>query len=276
MTFPSGGPGYPQQGGGQQPPSTPPHSGAFPPQAPPQPPPPAAAGVAIPQNLPMLLSLAVTVLGVVQYFIGFSDEASVVGQETLFLLVGGLLAALYVLPKGPKALPFAALFSLLGAFETLDDIIGVREGVSVPGIVTVIFILGILQMLLAVGALLLEHGVIKPPAPKPAAPQAPYGQQFGQPGQPQGTTQFAQPSPQQYAQQPGQPQAPQGPVAAAGEPSAPFSQPASYTPPTPPTPPPSQATTYAPQQGQFFQQPSSSSGEQQNPGTPPGGFGKQG
>ncbi|MFD9960365.1 DUF5336 domain-containing protein [Amycolatopsis sp. NPDC058986] len=273
MTFPSGGPGYPQQGGGQQPPHTPPHSGAFPPQAPPQAPPPAAPGAAIPQNLPMLLSLAVTVLGVVQYFIGFSDEASVVGQETLFLLVGGLLAALYVLPKGPKALPFAALFSLLGAFETLDEIIGVREGVSVPGIVTVIFILGILQMLLAVGALLLAHDVIKPPAPKPAAPQSQYGPQFGQPGQ-QGTSQFGQPAPQQQygQQQPGQ-QAPQGPVAAAGEPSAPFSQPTTFSPPA--MPPTQQATTYAPQQGQFFQQPSSGEQGQQNPGTPPGGFGKQ-
>ncbi|GAB3153318.1 DUF5336 domain-containing protein [Amycolatopsis sp. NPDC004378] len=257
MTFPSGGPGYPQQGGGQQPPGPP--SSGFPAQQPPHshqaPSPGGAAG--LPQNLPLLLALVVAVFGLVEYFLGFAETGDV-GLGGTFLLGGGLLAGLHALPKGPKTLPFAALFSVLGALEVLQTLVGMQTS---PGVVTVILILGILQMIVAVGALLLEYDVIKPPAPKPAAPQ--YGQ-YGQPGQ------------QQYGQ-PGQgyPQGTQvqpGPVASTGEPSAPFSQPGQYGSPNPPstTPPPGQqATTYAPQQGQFFQQP-----PPENPGTPPGGFGK--
>ncbi|HEY3468521.1 MAG TPA: DUF5336 domain-containing protein [Amycolatopsis sp.] len=253
MTFPSGGPGYPQQGGGQQPPG-PPSTGGFPQQqhAAHQAP---SGAAGLPQNLPLLLALVVAVLALVQYFLGFSDSGEV-GLGGTYLLAGGLLAGLHALPKGPKTLPFAALFSVLGALDVLDTLVGMQ---TTPGIVTVILILGILQMLVAVGALLLEYDVIKPPAPKPAAP--PYSGQYGQPGQQQ--QQYGQPG-QQYGQQ--QP----GPVAQTGEPSAPFSQPGQYGSPNPPsTTPPPQATTYAPQQGQFFQQPPSD-----NPGTPPGGFGK--
>jgi hypothetical protein len=258
MTFPSGGPGYPQQGGGQQPPGPPP-PGGFQQQHQPPHSHQAPSGLAgLPQNLPLLLALVVAVFGLVQYFLGFSDSADV-GLGTTFLLTAGLLAGLHALPKGPKTLPFVALFSVLGALDILDSLVSMQ---TTPGIVTVILILAILQMLVAVGALLIEYDVVKPPAPKPAAAPS-YGGQYGQPG---GQQQYGQPGgPQQYGQQP-------GPVASTGEPSAPFSQPGQYGSPNPPstTPPPGpQATTYAPQQGQFFQQPPSD-----NPGTPPGGFGK--
>ncbi|WP_410639527.1 DUF5336 domain-containing protein [Amycolatopsis sp. lyj-346] len=259
MTFPSGGPGYPQQGGGQQPPGPP--SSSFPSQQ--QHSHQAPSGAAgLTQNLPLLLAFGVAGLSLVQYFLGFSDNGEV-GLGGTLLLAGGLLAAMHALPKGPKTLPFAALLSVLGALEVLDALVGMQTS---PGIVTVILILGILQMLVAVGALLIEHGIIKPPSPKPAAPPS-YGGQYGQPGQQQ---QYGQQGPP--GQQFGQPGHGPGPVAATGEPSAPFSQPGQYGSPNPPstTPPPSpQATTYAPQQGQFFQQP-----PPENPGTPPGGFGK--
>ncbi len=274
MSYPSGGPGYPQQGGGQQHPN--PGSGAFPQQQ-------APSSPSSPLNLALLLALAVAVLGLVQFFIGFSDEADAAKEVTIFLLVGGLLAGLHALPRGPKVLPFAALFSVLGAFGALDLIIGYptvdasegRAEVSVPGIITVVLILGILQMLVAVAALLFEHDVLRLPAAKPQqqqqAPQAPYSQQFPQQG-PQGP--FGQQGPQGPAAtqvqpfagagQQGQPQ---------GEPSGPFAQPTQFQPPVT-QPPGQQATTYAPQQGQFFQQPPSSESGQ-NPGTPPGGFGQQ-
>ncbi|MFI9456035.1 DUF5336 domain-containing protein [Amycolatopsis sp. NPDC052450] len=271
MSYPSGGPGYPQQGGGQQPPQSHPGSGAFPQQQ--------APSQAPPLNLALLLALAVAVLGLVQFFIGFSDEADAAGQVSVFLLVSGLLAGLHALPRGPKTLPFAALFSVLGAFGALDLIIGYgsgREEVSVPGILTVVLILGILQMLVAVAALLFEHDVIKLPAAKPQqqAQQAPYSQQFPQQG-PQG------PFGQQGQQGPAATQVQPFPGAGQqgqqqGEPSGPFSQPGGFQPPVT-QPPGQQATTYAPQQGQFFQQPPSSSPSEsgQNPGTPPGGFGQQ-
>ncbi|NBH12542.1 DUF5336 domain-containing protein [Amycolatopsis sp. SID8362] len=259
MTFPSGGPGYPQQGGGQQPPGPPP-TGGFPQQQHSAPAPSGSGPAGLPQNLPLLLALVVAVFGLVQYFLGFSDNADV-GLATNFLLVAGLLAGLHALPKGPKTLPFVALFSVLGALDALDSLVALP---TTPGIVTVILILAILQMAVAVGALLIEHDVIKPPSPKPAAPSYGGQQQYGQPGQQQ---QYGQPG-----QQFGQPGHGPGPVAQTGEPSAPFSQPGQYGSPNPPstTPPPGQqATTYAPQQGSFFQQPPSD-----NPGTPPGGFGK--
>ncbi|MCR6490311.1 DUF5336 domain-containing protein [Amycolatopsis sp. OK19-0408] len=255
MTFPSGGPGYPQQGGGQQPPGPP--SSGFPAQQPHSHQAPAGGAPNLAQNLPLLIALAVAVLGLVQYFLGFAESGDV-GLGGVLLLAGGLLAGMHALPKGPKTLPYAALLSVLGALEVLDTLVALQTS---PGVVTVILILGILQMLAAVGALLIEHGVIKPPAPKPAAPS--YGGQYGQ--QQPGQQQYGQPG-QQYGQQ--QP----GPVAQTGEPSAaPFPQ-GQYGSPNPPstTPPPGQqATTYAPQQGSFFQQPPSD-----NPGTPPGGFGK--
>jgi hypothetical protein len=254
MTFPSGGPGYPQQGGGQQPPGPP--SSGFPAQQPHSHQAPSGPA-GLPQNLPVLLSLVVAVFGLVQYFLGFSDNGDV-GIGGVFLLGGGLLAAMHALPKGPKTLPFAALFSVLGALEVLDSLVGMQTS---PGIVTVILILGILQMIAAVGALLIEHDVIKPPSPKPAAPS--YGGQHGQPGQ----QQYGQPG-----QQFGQPGHGPGPGGQAGEQPAPFSQ-GQYGSPNPPstTPPPPQATLYAPQQGQFFQQP-----PPDNPGTPPGGTHQQG
>ncbi|MEC3982439.1 DUF5336 domain-containing protein [Amycolatopsis sp. H20-H5] len=243
MTFPSGGPGYPQQGGPQHPQQPAPGTGGFPQQGPPAP--------ASPSSLPpigMLLALGVTVLGVVQYFLGFSDEASGADWVTTFLLAGGLLAALPLLPSGPKTLPFAALLSVLGGLLALDTVIGIPKQSSTPGIVVVILILGLLQLLVAVAALLFEHGVLKMPPPK-AAPQNPYGQQYGQQG----------------------PQNPPGPFGQQGGQSPYGQQPGQYAPPATP-PPGQQATTYAPQQGQFFQQPPAEPGSQ-NPGTPPGGFG---
>ncbi|GAB3506488.1 DUF5336 domain-containing protein [Amycolatopsis cihanbeyliensis] len=244
MTFPSSGPGYSPQGGGpqQQPPQGP-GSGPFPPQTPPG----QQGGGAIGTlNIAVLLGLAVTVLGLVQYFMGFSDEASLAGWATVYLLVAGLLAALRVLPNGPKVMPFVALFSVLGAFQSVDAMVGIGENAETPGIMIVVLILGILQMLVAVAALLFDHNVLKLPAPRPQAPYSPYGQPYGQ-----------------------QPQHPQGP------PSGAFNQPTTYGPPvTPGASPGQQPTQYASQQGQFYQE------QQQEPGrkpeTPPGGSNQPG
>lgn len=243
MTFPSGGPGYPQQGGGAQPNPQAPGPGGFPYQQ--QQSGPNLSSI----NLPMVLTLVVAVLGIVNYFIGFSDEASGSDQALLFLLVGGLLAALSMLPRGPKALPFAVLFSVLGGLYAILSVVRVPSSSDTPGIMTVILILGILQFLVAIAALLFEYNVIKLPVPnKPPA----YGQPYGQPG-PYG-------QPQQGPEKQGGPQGTQ------------------FAPPVAP-----QSTVYAPQHGQFYQPQQPESGPQQQqqqppqqPGTPPGGFGQQG
>lgn len=259
MTFPSGGPGYPQQGGGQQPPG-PPSSGGFPQQQPPSHSHQAHSSGPLPQNLPFLLILVVAGLGLVEYFLGFAGDAGAVGGSTQFALVAAGLAGLHLLPKGPKTLPFVGLFALLSGLEAIDAVIG---SPIVTGISIVVLILSLLQLTAGVGAVLLEYNVLTPPAGKPAAPQ---GGQYGGPPQ-----QFGQGGQQQYGGPPQFGQQPQGPVAATGEPSPGYQPQAPYTGPTPPsTTPPPQATTYAPMQGQFFQQPPSD----QPPGTPPGGFGR--
>jgi len=231
MTFPSGGPGYPQQGGGPQPNPQAPGTGGFPPHQP-------AATLSM-SNLTVLLALGVTLLGLVNYFIGFSEEAAGAEQAIMLLLVGGLLAAMRALPRGPRTLPFAALLSLAGALEGLLAVVHVPTGGEVPGVVTVILILGILQAIVAVVTVLFDHGILKLPA---GQGHAPYGQPYPQPGQ------FGQP------QQGPEKQGPQG---------------TQFTPPAP------QSTVYAPQQGQFYQPQQPESGSQ-HPGTPPGGFGNQG
>ncbi|SFB32358.1 hypothetical protein SAMN05216266_108144 [Amycolatopsis marina] len=233
MTYPSGGPGYPQQGGPQQQPQTPNQN--------------LSVG-----SLAVILALAVTVLGLINYFIGFSEDARGATGVIQFLLVGGLLAALRVLPNGPKVLPFAALFSVLGAFMALLTVV---HSSDVPGVITVVLILGILQMLVAIAALLFDYNVLKMPAAKPQA--GPYGQQYGQPGQFGGQGQFGQSGPQD-------------------PPSGGFNQPTQYGPPATPPPGQQQATQYAPQQGQFFQQQSPESGQQQGgPGQQQSGPGQQ-
>jgi len=256
MTFPSSGPGYPQ-GGGSQGQSTPgPESGQFQRQDAPQ-----QSSAGITMSIPVMLALATTLFGLVSYFIGFAEDAEYFDSASQFLLIGGLLAALRTLPKAPRVLPFAALLSVLGALWGLQLIVRAPEGSDLPGVITVLLILAIVQMLVALAALLFDHGVIKPPAPRA---QSPYGQQpYGQPGQPGQPGQFGQ----------GQPQ---GPASGGFAQPTQFAQPVNPQSPPPgqPSSPAQQPTTYAPQQGQFYQQSSGEGGQQQSPGTPPGGFGK--
>jgi hypothetical protein len=238
MTFPSGGPGYPQQhSGGAQPNPSAPGPGGFPQQ---QQSPVAPLSAA---NLNMLLALAVTLLGVVSYFVSFSDQAAPADTAVTYLLIGGLLAALRVLPASPKAQPFVALASVVGALEAI--LATVRSPAGAAGTVTVIMILGILQMLVAVAILLVEYGLLKLPTPQPPA----YGQQpYGQ---------FRQPA--------------QGPAEQKAGPSG-----TQFGPPvTPPGQQTPQSTVYAPQQGQFFQPPQPSESGQQQPQQNPGNEGQQ-
>jgi Family of unknown function (DUF5336) len=200
MTYPSGGPGgFPGQGPQQ------PQPGYGPPQPQANP----LAGV----NLPVLLSLGMTLLGLIAYFLGFSDEASQAGQEILLFLVAGLLAAFRALPNGPKFLPVAAVLSVAGALSMLDTVIGIPEGAKTPGIIVVLLIMGILQMAVAVVAVLFDFGILKIPAPQPqyGPPSGQFPQQPppppGQYGSPGAQTQY-QPQPGQFpppGQQPGTP-----------------------------------------------------------------------
>lgn len=186
MTYPGGGPGgYPGQGP-QQPPQGPGY-GHQPPQGNP------LAGM----NLPVLLALGVTLLGVVAYFCGFSDEASPVEFQVQLMLLAGLLAAFRALPNGPKYFPVAAVLAVLAALSMLDAMIGIPDSVGTPGIAVVLLIISILQMAAAVVALLFDLGMMKPPAPR----QQPQPPQHGQYGPPPGQQPFTGPGYGQPGQQ---------------------------------------------------------------------------
>lgn len=215
MTFPGGAPGgYPGQGPQQHQPG--PYG------------PPPGGGMKL--GLPTILHLVILGLGVINFFMGFADmwddEGS--GQfsflagyfatgsalPALFLL-GGLFSLPAILPgdnKKPGIAPVA--FSVTGMLTILFFSFATDPDLGVGAILLMVF--GILQGLGAVGAYLLDQGILKMPTPNP------YG--HGQPGggfPPSG--QFPAPPPQQ-PQQPGQFGAPPG-----------------------------QQTTFAPQQGQFGQ-----------------------
>ena len=80
MTFPSGGPGYPQQGGAPYLPA--PGTGSFPQS---QPPAPAAPK---PTDFGLIAALSVTGLGLVSYFVSFSSDAAPFNDVVSYLLVG--------------------------------------------------------------------------------------------------------------------------------------------------------------------------------------------
>jgi Family of unknown function (DUF5336) len=203
MSYPSGHPGgYP---------GPPPQQGAPVFGQPPAPPNPLGS-----LGIPGLLTLAVFVLGLVSYFCSFGGGA---GIEVLVLLAGGLLAALDLLPKAPRVLPFATVLSVVGGLGVLAVV--VTAG-SVPTTEILILVFGLLQAVASVAALLLAFEVIRL-APKQAVPHAPayppsgaFPQQQPPPHQgghqpPPGgpaTTKYANPVPPppqstQFLQQPG-------------------------------------------------------------------------
>jgi hypothetical protein len=166
-------------------------------------------------------------LGLLNFFLGFADAADLPegysGNASFFsngsVLPGlFLLAALFSLPvilPGEKKKPGISppAFAVTGMLTVLFLSFTADGDLGIGAILLLIF--GILQAIAAVGAYLLDEGVVKMPAPNPYGHMPPGGQ-FPPSGQ------FPAPPPQQP--QPGQFGAPPG-----------------------------QQTTFAPQQGQFGQ-----------------------
>ncbi|EHY90183.1 DUF5336 domain-containing protein [Saccharomonospora azurea] len=240
MTFPSGTPGgFPGQGPQQ------PHQ--------PYPGPPSAGRPALP--LPKILLLATGGLGVVNLFLAFANvggrasfyEAGL-GWVPALLFIAGAVAAISFLPGEEKPGAWPALLSL-GTMLAFLFTVFQRGDLAVGGIL--VLILGLAQAGVAVTAYLLEAGIIKPSTGQPQ----PYGQSFPQTGG------FGQPGqPGQFGGVPQSPQAPQQPgqPGSSSEGSGGFAAPTKFAQPVQPQ---QQATTYAPQHGQFFQ-PSGDAGQQ--------------
>ncbi|QDQ91140.1 hypothetical protein FND50_10210 [Rhodococcus sp. WB9] len=168
-----------------------------------------------PKGLGFFLLIGVAVLGVLNLLLGFapyatlaresvnSFEANTDGLGLLFL--GGLLAAVSLLPKQSYA-GAAAAASVAGWVVALFVFLNVDADSGWGAIL--ILVLGFIQSAVAVAATLFDIGLLKQPAPKPAAAAG-----FGQPGQPgQAPQGYGQGAPQGYGQGPQQSygQPPQG------------------------------------------------------------------
>ncbi|MDT5012669.1 MAG: hypothetical protein QOH57_4286 [Mycobacterium sp.] len=233
MTYSSGGPGYT---GAQQP-------GAY------------AQTTEIPKvdagpsKLPLYLLIGVAVLGLAAYLLCFGpiwkgDAAagSTVTLGVLATLFAGLFAVVGLLPKQGNYTGVVSATAIAGFLLTIFDLISHAKGAGWALIVIVV--VAALQTVLAIAALLMDAGVISPPAPRPKYdPYQQYAAYYGQ--QPGQQPQFAQPQqgvpqqppsagPQSYSQPQGFPQYGGYP---GGPPSGPFqaAAPAGASPGGPPT-----------------------------------------
>lgn len=208
MTYPPGSPGYPpaqQQPAGFGPTGTAP--------APAQ----AEPGES---KLGLYLAIAVSALGLVAYFFSFgpmftyeSSGGSSFGSlgDALYpivvALLAGMLTGLGLLPKAKSYVPIAAVLSVLAVLLIISATFNKPDSFSTGWALWIVLVCIVFQAVAAVGALLLEAGVITAPTPKPKYdPFSGYGQygQYGQyGGQPGGY--YGQPNAQQPAPNPGQP-----------------------------------------------------------------------
>jgi Family of unknown function (DUF5336) len=208
-------------------------------------------------NLKVYLAIGVLVLGLASYLLSYgpmitrilpNGDELVESGSTLPIdlgLLAALLAGVSVLPKAKNYAAVVAAVAALGALLLVEDTIGASgRGWALW------FALGcgVVQAVLAVTALLLDAGVITPPAPRPKYDQY-YGQYGGYYGQ---QSPYQQQSPQQSgygAQYGGYPSGPStGGFSAVGPQSGPIAAPQQgqqQGSPTPPTgfpsfsPPPS-------------------------------------
>ncbi|QJY46548.1 DUF5336 domain-containing protein [Pseudonocardia broussonetiae] len=130
-----------------------------------------------------LLALAATALVVVVYILGFFDELTFTGGLAGALIIGGgLLAGAAVLPRTGRVLLPAAVLLVTGTLQLLQGVGGaLGQEFGGPSAVQVVgLVLAFLAAAAAVGALLLDTGLVKAPARRPSAPSAPgYGGQYG-------------------------------------------------------------------------------------------------
>lgn len=174
------------------------------------------------KGLPFFLVVGVAALGVISFLLGFlpflgskpidlggrrvsepetANLFEVSGSALLgLLLLGALLAALSLLPK-QNWIGAAAAASTAGFIALLFQSFNFGEGTELEVGAYILLVLAFVQTAVAITAALFDAGIVKAPAPRPAAApsgfgQAGYGQQppsFGQAQQPFGQGQPSQP-----------------------------------------------------------------------------------
>jgi len=215
---------------------------------------PAAITPSGPSRLPFILLTAVAVLGLLVYLFSFGDVFTIESSDfpqmgsasgtsqgvvmaVVAALVSGLIAAASLLPRQKAPIGVIAAVAVLSFLLVLAEIIQKPEGVSIGWALYVVVLLTLLQSAVAIGALLLDSGIIKAPVPKPKHEQqpnyGPYGQPnqyYGQHGAPQGQGQG------QGQQRPPYPGPYSGGYSGAGSSTGGFSAIGQHGgPPTPPT-----------------------------------------
>jgi Family of unknown function (DUF5336) len=144
-------------------------------------------------NLKQYLTIAVAVLGVIIYLVSYGPLITHVlpnGDELIekdplpigLALLAGLLAGTSLLPKAKNYSAVVTVVAIVGALLLVEDAIGASgRGWALWAAVAT----AVIQSALAIYALLLDAGVITPPAPRPKYDQ--YGQygQYGYYGQQQ-------------------------------------------------------------------------------------------
>ncbi|RVW06337.1 DUF5336 domain-containing protein [Rhodococcus spongiicola] len=193
-----------------------------------QPPqPPAMSGA---RGLSFYLGLGVLVLGVVSFLLGFapylesspnvgspfyvtvSAFQSIGGIPLAFLLTGGLLAGISLLPEQDYVAP-AAVASLVGFLVSFVFTLSLPDGRSLAGGGIAILVIGFIQAVAAVLVFLFATGIVKMPQGRPSSthvhpaayghpqgysvPQTPPG--YGAPQGYGGSSGY--PAPQGYSQQ---------------------------------------------------------------------------
>ncbi len=188
MTYPPGGPGHS---------STPPQA---PYSAPIQQfdrvPDTAPAG---PSKLPVYLGATVAVLGLAIYLTSFGPVfGSLTAMPMIFLIItpvlAGLLAGVSLLPNQDDRSAIAAVLAVLGFLLLL--LVVLDEGSSIEWAFYPYIVFSVLQVIAAVGKLLLDAGVITAPTPRPKQERQPYGQ-YGAPSPYYGQPSYGGPAPQQ-------------------------------------------------------------------------------
>lgn len=178
MTYPPSGPGYP----------------SYPPAQP------------EPSKLPVYLTTAVVVLGLAAYLASFGPVLTVTaeagpfggaelsgsggGYPVIAAVIAALLAAVSILPKAKNYSPVVAVASVLSVLLVIAQMVSKPPGFAIGWALWLVLVFTLFQAVAASAVVLLEAGVISPPAPRVRYqypdqymqyPQ--YGNYYGQPGQ---------------------------------------------------------------------------------------------
>jgi hypothetical protein len=153
-------------------------------------------------HLKRYLTIAVAVLGLASFLLSFGDlftastddaqAASVLavlgnsGFGIAALLVSSLIAGVSLVPKSRNRSAVIAVVTVFGALELIAFVTQKPAGFEIAWALWVILAAAVIQSALAITALLLDAGVITPPAPRPKYDQYGHYGQYGYYGQQQG------------------------------------------------------------------------------------------